>query len=305
MRTWPALEIRFPDSADLSDWVHAALLEFDITAIDEGTTDAAPIVWRVFFHDAESRDAAAARLHETFDRGGLHTTTVDVLDEDWAAKSQADIRAVRIGDVIVAPPWDVPELPRTKTQIPNPLLPYTAQVPRFEAEEGPVVIVIQPSMGFGTGHHATTRLCLSVLQKLNLHGGRVLDVGTGSGVLAIAASRLGANQVLGIDDDADAIEAARANLDLNPGAEVTLGVADIWKTTLRPVELVLANLTGELLVSIAPLLQQLSGAKLIVSGFTTDERGRVIAAFDRCVVDEIRQEDGWVCLLLTKEQGPT
>lgn len=274
--TWPALEIRFPgDDSDLRDWVQAALLDFSVTAIDEGLVDQRPPVWRVYFSDAATRAYAATALHGAFDRDTLSITAIDVEDEDWATRSQASLHAIRIGDVVIAPPWDVPDAPRG-------------------------VIVIQPSMGFGTGHHATTRLCLSSLQRLDLHGGSVLDVGTGSGVLAIAAKRLGAAQVLGIDDDEHAIEAARENLVLNGGVDVTLGVMDLRRASLRPFDLALANLTGGLLVSSAPALQVLSRGRLILSGFLVSEASEVRAAFDQFTVEHEETEGEWGCMTLVR-----
>lgn len=274
MRTWPALEIAQPD-----DLVQAALADFDVAAID----DNAPDTWRVVFHTSGGRDRAAAALRSQFDN--LSITSIEVPDEDWAARSQAELTAVRVGGIIVAPPWDVG---------------------RGELSHGSpaMTIVIQPSMGFGTGHHATTRLCLSHVQQVQLHNRTAIDIGTGSGVLAIAASRLGATHVLAIDDDADAIQSARENVELNPGAEVTLGVLDLRRARLRPFDLVLANLTGTLLASAADPLLALAapGGRLILGGFLDVEEPEVLAAFPSCRIEQRSQEDEWVCVTLLRSR---
>jgi ribosomal protein L11 methyltransferase len=254
-----------------------------VAAIDE---DAA----RVFFHTSDARDGAAAALRQQFPQ--LTITAIDVPDEDWAARSQANLTAIQVGNIVVAPPWAVgsPEA-----------LPHRSA----DALVGPnfssgniLTIVIQPSMGFGTGHHPTTRLCLAHLQEIPVQGRSVLDVGTGSGVLAIAASRLGASQVLAIDDDPDAIQSARENLDLNPGAEVTLGTVDLRRAMLRPFDIVLANLTGGLLTATASTLLQLTahGGHLILSGFMDTEEHDVLAAFASCKLARRSQQDEWVCV---------
>jgi ribosomal protein L11 methyltransferase len=259
VRTWPALDVRH-----VPDLFEAALTDYDITAINEGDE-----VWRIFFHTAEERDRAASGLRAEF--RDLALESVDVPDEDWAARSQASLRAVQIGRVIVAPPWDAP-----------------------------VTVVVQPSMGFGTGHHATTRLCLAALQHLDLRGLTVIDVGTGSGVLAIAASLMGAANVIGIDEDADAVHAARENLTLNPRARVTLQVGDLRQAGAANADVVLANLTGALLVSAADRLRQLtdSGGRLILSGFLTGEERDVIQAFAPLTVEHRSQEEEWLCVTL-------
>ena len=282
MRTWPALEIAAPD-----DLVQAALTDFDVAAID----DNAPESWRVFFQTAEGRDRAAAALHRQFPQ--LTTTPVDVPDEDWAARSQADLKAVRVGNLVVAPPWDL----RSAEAPPHPF--STA-----------ITIVIHPSMGFGTGHHATTRLCLAHLQALELNGKSAIDVGTGSGVLALAAARLGAAPVLAIDDDPDAIQSARENVDFNPGVQVTLGILDLRRAAVRPAlsavdgpfDVVLANLTGGLLAAASGALQQLAapGGRLVLSGLMEHEEADVLAAFGACATVTRSQEDEWVCVTLRR-----
>jgi ribosomal protein L11 methyltransferase len=156
-------------------------------------------------------------------------------------------------------------------------------------------------MGFGTGHHATTRLCLAALQTLDMAGASMLDVGTGSGVLAIAASRLGAREAVGIDVDPDAVRCAVENLDLNPRARrVSFEVGDVMSAALRRADIVTANLTGALLVRAAPTLSALltPGGSLILSGLLDAEQAIVRQAFHGHRLDWEAKELGWVALVL-------
>ena len=255
-------DISRPHDADL---VTAALTDYAISAIDETSDDA----WRVFFQTTAERDRAVRGLRAAFP--ALSFQPLDVADEDWAARSQENLRSIRVGSIIVAPPWDTP-----------------------------TTIVIQPSTGFGTGHHATTRLCLAALQRLELAGRSVLDVGTGSGVLAIAASRLGAADVTAIDDDADAIRAAWENLALNPGAQVSMIEGDFRRAEISPADVILANLTGALLIAAAERLRRLAnaGGRLILSGFMTHEEADVRSAYSAFSIEHRDEEDGWVGVTL-------
>ena len=285
-RTWPALDVGrlTRTSAHDPDLLQAALVDYSITAINETTPD----LWQVFFSSDAERDGAAKCLASEFPH--LSVRPLDVPDENWVARSQASLRAVRVGDIVVAPPWDVPG-PGTRD-----LDGSTNQgaTPRDQ----PLVIVIRPSMGFGTAHHATTRRCLATLQHLDVHGRSVIDVGTGSGVLAIAASRLGAAAVVGIDDDADALQAAEDNLSLNPGTTVTLRAADLRSTDGETFDIVMANLTAALLIGSSGRLRDLAapGARLILSGFQHDEEAAILAAYSDFALRNRSEEEGWVCI---------
>lgn len=278
-RLWPALDVHpaatdFAALEDLQGLVLASLDEAAVTAVQE-----LPEGWRFFFVDAAARQHACQRLGERW-RDTLSVSAIDVSDEDWARRSQENLGPVLVGGIRLSPPWAA-----------------SAGAP---AASSVIDIVIQPSMGFGTGHHATTRLCTALLQQTKLVDRRVLDVGTGSGVLALVALRLGAAAVLGLDDDADALESARENLELNG---VTGGIelrrADFRSLASQRFDVVTANLTGGLLVRGAEtLLDTLApDATLILSGITLEEEGSVRAAFEpRVVLDQRVEEDGWIGL---------
>jgi ribosomal protein L11 methyltransferase len=300
-RRWPALDVRSAgsDPTGLVDGLVAAALDdhtplaihdlippplppgglWDPTAPPPPEAPATPVAWRVCFAGVAARDAALDSLAAL--GLDLTLTPLDLPDDDWVTRSQQANRAVTAGRFIVAPPWDVPSAVSAGTHL----------------------IVIEPSMGFGTGHHQTTRLCLKLLSALDVQGRSVLDLGTGSGVLAMAASLSGARETTGIDIDDEAVAAARRSAAMNvlphPVAFVT---ADVCSTPWPAADLVLANLTGAMLMRTAARLAALvvPGGQLVVSGFTSDEAGGVEAALTGFAVAAREREDEWCACVLRR-----
>jgi ribosomal protein L11 methyltransferase len=272
----PALEVEILAIADdtLPDRLYALLDDYQPAAIDESDTGAE---WRVFFRSSAQRDAAR---HALASIKGIRTASLDVPDEDWARRSQQDLHAIEAGRLVIAPPWDVP---------------------RGLPDAQKLVIIIEPSTGFGTGHHATTRLCLRMMQQLELRGARVLDIGTGSGVLALAAWKLGAEDVVAIDNDPDALENARDNIARN-GAAPSIDVIrdDLGGLRIQRADVVLANLTGAVLVRYAGELRRLAvdGGYLILSGFAPDDVPVILTAFAGLQVIAQESEADWASLTL-------
>ena len=154
-------------------------------------------------------------------------------------------------------------------------------------------------MGFGTGHHATTRLTLRALQELPLDNKTVLDIGCGSGVLAIAAVKLGARSAVGIDIDPDALDNASENAGLNDmGDRVRFEEGDFREMTLR-ADVVMANLTGGLLERSAEALGDARRARRIPDRqrIHGEREGRVVRA-GRSAAD-VAQEEEWLCAVQT------
>ncbi len=275
-RSWPALVLRAKAVDDSEELVSAVLTDFSPVAIHDladrplppgGLWDPTyppipdppptPLHWNVCFSDPAERARAADAIRTLFP--DLTIEAIDLPDDDWAARSQQSLTAIRAGRFIIAPPWDLPEEPVDAT-----------------------VIVIEPSMGFGTGHHATTRMCLRLLSEIDVSDLTVLDLGTGSGVLSMAAALSGARSVVGIDVDQDAIGSAESSARLNTLPDtITFQVSDFRSHPPKPADIVLANLTGGMLTSSArrSLTLVRPGGQLIVSGFDHTEVDAVLRAF--------------------------
>ena len=296
-RTWPALVLRANDVDDSEELVSGVLADFSPVAIHDlaerplppgGLWDPTfppipdppptPLHWTVCFNDAGERDRAADAVLGMLP--SLAIERIDLPDEDWAARSQQSLTRVHAGRFIIAPPWDLPPQDVDAT-----------------------VIVIEPSMGFGTGHHATTRMCLQLLSDIDVSDLTVIDLGTGSGVLTMAAAVSGARSVVGIDIDQDAIGSAEASAALNTLPDtITFRVGDFRSDPPPAADLVLANLTGGMLrssaVSITALVQP--GGQLILSGFDHTEVDGVLAQFAAFRERARLTEDSWVALRLQR-----
>ncbi|HYF92295.1 MAG TPA: 50S ribosomal protein L11 methyltransferase [Symbiobacteriaceae bacterium] len=204
-----------------------------------------------------------------------------VQEEDWANAWKAYFRPTRVGErLVIIPSWE--EYPLQPQDLP---------------------LYLDPGMAFGTGTHPTTSLCLRRLEAVVRPGMRVLDVGTGSGILAIAAARLGAAPVIGIDIDPVAVRVAKENAERN-------GVAvDVRAGTLNQVEpdecdLVIANIIASVIIDILPDVasRMKKGGKFLASGIIAEKKQAVADAMTATwlLPVEVREEGGWVAILATK-----
>jgi ribosomal protein L11 methyltransferase len=201
-------------------------------------------------------------------------------DRDWQTEWKRTIQPVRAGRVMVVPTWLADE---------------------HEPAEGELTLVLDPGRAFGSGHHATTTMCLELLDAREvdgeLHSRTVADIGCGTGVLAIAAAAWGAT-VTAVDIDPDAVAVTRENAARNGVAlHTAVGSADAID---GQADVVVANLVTDVVVDLAAQLVAATRTTLIVSGIARERRGRALDALQshgaRTV--EVRERDGWIAARL-------
>ena len=183
---------------------------------------------------------------------------------------------------------------------------HLAVVPSWqEYETDRVKLILDPGLAFGTGGHETTSLCLEALDQLVRGGERVLDIGTGSGILAIAALKLGAAQAEGVDIDPVAVRIAGENAALNGVADrLTVLVGDLSDKASGQYQIITANIVANAIMALAPAVPGLmaEGGVFIASGIIDTRKEEVIAALQAAglKVQEVKEKRGWECIVCTK-----
>lgn len=204
------------------------------------------------------------------------TSSREVKDADWLAEWKRHWKPTEIGKFIIAPPW--------------------SEV----AETGKIIIRIEPNMAFGTGTHDTTQLCLKAIGEMYDGGQTCLDVGTGTGILAIAVAKLGGTNIFACDTDADSVKIARENAVLNGvGEAITFADGPINDNTRR-YDFTCANLTADVIVPILPLLIAKTKNVLLLSGILAEQENLITDELLKFQISnfQIEHSGEWISVLI-------
>jgi ribosomal protein L11 methyltransferase len=278
-------------ASDADAWSDALLeagaLSVDVADPGAGSADEVPIYaepgegapyWprsrlNALFPGNADPQAALIDAAATLARAVPGARTHPVAEQDWVRATQAQFAPIRIDEGLwIVPSWASPPDPRA------------------------LVLRLDPGVAFGTGAHPTTRLCLQWLRATLKGGERVLDYGCGSGILAIAAARLGARPVVGVDIDTQAVAASRDNAKAN-GVRATFETPD--RADSGPYAVVVANILANPLVLLAPVLARLtaSSGRIALAGVLDAQADEVRAAYAPWFnIAAWRTADGWVLL---------
>ena len=284
-------ELALPVSGDVAEGVTNFLWELGALGVVEEQTPGEEPRLRAFFPGHLDAQRLHAGLSDYL--GGLRALgfaapgaprVAAVAEANWAEAWREHFRPLRVGRrLLVAPPWDIPAAP------------------------GRLAIVIEPGRAFGTGHHGSTAGCLQALETIV--GRRppraAIDLGTGSGILAIAAARLGVGRILAVDDDPDAVACATANAALNRVAErIACVTANAGALTTAPAPLVLANLllSAHRRLAAAYARYVAPGGRLVLGGLLDGEAAGLGPALRAhgFAPGATRSVDGWTTLELRR-----
>ena len=236
-----------------------------------------------YFDELPNRELVRTKLHEALQIYELASSSLsqmdlrEVPDEDWLAEWKKNWQPIVSGRFIIAPPWN-----------------------NEAATDGRILITIEPGMAFGTGTHETTRLCLQAIEK-HYEGGSFLDVGTGTGILAIASAKLFPQaRVEACDTDEDAVAIAVENARLNGVEQIAFRAGTIDEST-QSADLVCANLTADVIVELMSALLGVTCGRLVLSGILQSQVQMVLDRVHECGGPEpveMTNDGEWSALIL-------
>ena len=257
--------------------------------IDESILNADKTIAKVsvYMSEDEDVDKALLFLKERFAAASVEAIidTCSVNEEDWSNAWRAFYKPTRIGEhMVIVPMWE-----------------------KYDEQPGDVIIRMDPGMAFGTGTHETTRLVIGLLEKLVTPGCRMLDVGCGSGILAICASKLGAKECKAYDIDPIAVKVANENIEASGQKNVTCEVSDLLKQvdlSGGKYDVIAANIVADIIIRMAPDVgaYMKDDAVLIASGIISERADEVTKELEKngLSVKERVTDNGWCALVVKK-----
>ncbi len=274
------------DYSDIEDTfkdVYADLIDDELLAMDKTKASVS-----VFVSEERHPEESVYFLRERISSLGLDCTldVIDVSDDDWANSWKKYYHPIKVGKrVVIVPAWE-----------------------KYEPEDGEIPLIMDPGMAFGAGTHETTRLVMEQIEKYVTKDCSVLDVGTGSGILSISASLLGAGRVNAYDIDPTAVRIARENAEINGCRNINVNVSDLL-SSVEPLEydLICANIVADIIIRMSPDLFRFAheGTVFIASGILVERREEVLSAMEKTPFRLISsaEENGWCALVFRYVQS--
>lgn len=276
---------------DKSHWDYA---DDSLTSFEEGISVLKGYV-RENTDLKELMETLSKRLKEAFSERGnpsFDLKAAPLLDQDWNTEWKKYFKPLKIGRrIVIKPTWE------------------SLDEAFLDLSEKRIVIELDPGLAFGTGTHETTRLCLEFLEEHVRKGMRVLDIGCGSGILSLAAAKLGASEVIGVDFDADAVAVARANIEKNREKETCRVIhGDLLEALEEPADLMVANIIYDVILQLLDTASSFikPGGIFIASGIIEEKTSQImqaVEASDAFDLIEARRDNGWTALLMRRREG--
>ncbi|KGM94051.1 50S ribosomal protein L11 methyltransferase [Clostridium botulinum] len=270
------IEERENSDDNLFDWI-----EVDDLNVKEGA------VIKAYYKDDEKfndyfqyiKDSVINLDRFGLDKGEGKVTARKVDEQDWANNWKKYYKPTKIGnEIVVKPTWE-----------------------EYSKKDNEIVIELDPGMAFGTGTHETTRLCVKALEEYVKEDSVVFDIGTGSGILSIAAAKLNAKHVVGVDLDPVAVDAAKENVELNNLNNVEILYGNLMEVVNGKATIVVANILADIIKILAEDVKKfvVDGGYFISSGIILDRKDDVIEKLEECgfKIEKINTDGEWCCII--------